>query len=72
VVAVENFCANYVYESITKMASNGFKLAQDIFKLLVSSKGFDRVMDKVGRYELWLKCWDEGSDIGFVICSTGG
>jgi hypothetical protein len=48
VVAVENICANYVFESITKMASNGFKLAQDIFKLLVSSRGFDRVMDKVG------------------------
>jgi hypothetical protein len=30
------------------MSSNGFKLAQDMFKLLVSSKGFDRVMDKVG------------------------
>jgi hypothetical protein len=69
---VENFRAKYVLESITKMASNGFKLAQDMFKLLVSSKGFDRVMDKVGQYELWLKCWDEGSDIRFVICSTVG
>jgi hypothetical protein len=51
------------------MASNGFKLAQDMFKLLASSKGFDRVMDKVGYYELWFKRWDEGSDIGFAICS---
>jgi len=46
------------------MASNGFKLAQDMFKLLVSSKGFDRVMDKVRQHELWFKCWDEGSGIG--------
>lgn len=37
-----------IFGSITKMPSNGFKLAQDMFKLLVSSKGFDRVMDKVG------------------------
>jgi len=51
------------------MASNGFKFAQDVLKLLVSSKGFDRVLDKVGQYELCFKCWDEVSDIGFVICS---
>jgi hypothetical protein len=51
------------------MASNGFKLAQDMLKLLGSSKGFDRVMDKVGQYELCFKCWDEVSDIRFVICS---
>jgi len=49
---VENIYAKYLFESITKMASNRFKLAQDAFKLLVSSKGFDRVMDKVGYYEL--------------------
>lgn len=49
------------------MTSNGFKLAQDMFKLLISSKGFDRVMDKVGQHELRFMCWDEGSDIGFVI-----
>jgi hypothetical protein len=29
------------------MAGNGLKLAQDILKRLASSKGFDRVMDKV-------------------------
>jgi hypothetical protein len=31
------------------MAVNGLKLAQDVFKRLISSKGFDRVMDKVGQ-----------------------
>jgi hypothetical protein len=35
------------------MASNGFKFAQDALKLMVSSKSFDRVIDKVGQYELF-------------------
>jgi hypothetical protein len=37
------------------MASNGLKLLQDIFKRLATSKGFERVMDKVGENELWLE-----------------
>ena len=58
----------YVFESTTKMAGNGLKLAQDVFKRLVSSKGFDRVMDKVGQYVLWFKSWDGLTlDLEFVL-----
>jgi hypothetical protein len=30
------------------MAGSGLKVAQDVFKRILSVKGFDRVMDKVG------------------------
>jgi hypothetical protein len=33
---------------MNKMATNGLKLAQNVFQQLISAKGFDRVMDKVG------------------------
>jgi hypothetical protein len=40
-----------------------------MLKLGVSTKRFDRELDKVGQYELCCKCWDEVFDIGMVICS---
>jgi hypothetical protein len=31
------------------MAGNGLKVARDLFKRVITSKGFDRVMNKVGQ-----------------------
>jgi hypothetical protein len=61
------------------MANNGLKAAQSVFKALVSSKGFDRVLDKVeqdlvvemlGLNLLCVKCnFSEAFKLKQFICS---